>query len=156
MDPISLIVTALATGAAAGLKPTAEKVISDAYEGLKGLLKRKYARTSATVPILEDDPASDAGKAVVRERLEEEGAGQDGEVLRQAQALLQAIERHAPETAAAAGVLLEDLKAGANLTVHDVHAEGGFTLRRSEAAGDITVGGIRQRGAPSGEEGPVP
>jgi hypothetical protein len=34
MDPISIIVSALASGAAAGLKPTAEKAIKEAYASL--------------------------------------------------------------------------------------------------------------------------
>ena len=43
MDPtITIIVTALVAGAAAGLKPTAEKAIKDAYAGIKALIQRKY------------------------------------------------------------------------------------------------------------------
>ena len=38
MDPVSLIVTALATGAAAALKDTAGEAVKDAYSGLKSLL----------------------------------------------------------------------------------------------------------------------
>ena len=42
MDPISIIITALALGAAAGLKPTAEIAIKDAYAGLKKIIQDKY------------------------------------------------------------------------------------------------------------------
>jgi hypothetical protein len=38
MEPVSLIVTSLALGAAAGLKPTAEQAIKDAYGALKSLI----------------------------------------------------------------------------------------------------------------------
>ena len=42
MDFINIIVSALASGAAAGLKPTAEKIVKEAYSGLKGMIKKKY------------------------------------------------------------------------------------------------------------------
>ena len=56
MDPITIILTALVVGAAAGLKPTAEKAVKDAYAGIKSLIKRKYGQVK--VDILESDPAS--------------------------------------------------------------------------------------------------
>ena len=37
MDPVTIIVTALALGAAAGLKPVAEQAVKDAYAGIKTL-----------------------------------------------------------------------------------------------------------------------
>ena len=43
MDPVTLIVTALVAGAAAGMKDTASSAIKDAYNGLKGLVGRKLA-----------------------------------------------------------------------------------------------------------------
>src|SRR2546421_1289448 len=48
MDPISIIVAALVTGAAAALKPTTEQVIKDAYAGMKGLVQRKYTRVEGS------------------------------------------------------------------------------------------------------------
>lgn len=146
MDPVTLIVTALATGAAAGLKPTAEKVIKDAYEGLKTLITRKYERSTAAVPVLEHNPASNAGKEVLRESLEEEGAGRDEDLLRQAQAVLQAIREHAPAAAEAAGVLIEDIEAGASVNVRDVVAGGSFTAKNIRAAEDVTIEGVRAGG----------
>lgn len=151
MDPLTLIVTALATGAAAGLKPTAEKVIKDAYEGLKSLIKRKYERAQKTVPVLESDPASEAGKAVVRESLEKDGAERDEDLLLQAQAVLQAIRAHAPaEAAEAAGVRIEDIEAGASVSVRDIVSAGGFTAKNIRAQQDVTIEKIRAGGG----EGP--
>jgi hypothetical protein len=40
---VTLIVAALAVGAAAGLKDTAAAAVRDAYGALKGLISRKYA-----------------------------------------------------------------------------------------------------------------
>ena len=47
MDPVSLIVAALAAGASAALKDTATEAIKDAYNGLKSLLKRKLGNEPA-------------------------------------------------------------------------------------------------------------
>jgi hypothetical protein len=144
MDPITLIVTALATGAVAGLKPTAEKVVKDAYEGLKKIIKDKYERSQKAMPVLEDDPAAEDSKALVRKRLEEEGAAGDEDLLRQAQAVLQAVQERDADAARAAGVQIEDLKAGANVRIEDiVSTTGPVGVRRVQADQDITIGGIR-------------
>ena len=39
MDPVTIIVSALVAGAAAGLQPTAEQAIKDAYNGIKALMR---------------------------------------------------------------------------------------------------------------------
>ena len=39
MDPVTLILTALAAGATASLKDTANQTVKDAYNGLKALIK---------------------------------------------------------------------------------------------------------------------
>jgi hypothetical protein len=46
MDPVTLIVAALAAGAAAGLKPTAEQAVKDAYAGVKAFILNKYPSLS--------------------------------------------------------------------------------------------------------------
>ena len=43
MDPVTLIETALATGAAAGVSGTASSAVKDAYEGLKAEVKQRFA-----------------------------------------------------------------------------------------------------------------
>jgi hypothetical protein len=140
MDPISIIIAALAAGATAGLKPAAEQAIKDAYEGIKALIKRKYARVN--VEVFEGKSPSDSRKAVLREDLEQTDAGQDEEVLRQAQAVLEAIRKYAPEAARAVGVTIERVEAGA-ITVSDVHAKGsGVIIREGKIAGTIDVRGV--------------
>ncbi|MGW4717847.1 hypothetical protein [Nocardia sp. NPDC004260] len=42
MDPATLVATAVAVGAAAGLTDTAKQSVTDAYAALKGLLTRRY------------------------------------------------------------------------------------------------------------------
>ena len=41
MDPITLIVTALAAGAALGVQDTASAMVKDAYASLKALVKKR-------------------------------------------------------------------------------------------------------------------
>jgi hypothetical protein len=143
MEPISLIVTSLALGAAAGLKPTVEQAIKDAYGGLKSLLQRKYAKVS--VEQLEEAPESKARRAVIEEDLTKTGADKDEEVLRQAKILLDVIQAHAPETASAIGIDLNVVASG----------EGAVAIGR-DAKGNTIITGNRQPGAldPKGQAGP--
>ncbi|BAY42390.1 hypothetical protein NIES2111_68130 (plasmid) [Nostoc sp. NIES-2111] len=142
LDPISMVVTALVTGAAAALKPTAEQAIKDAYAGLKELIQRKYERVN--IKALEEKPKSKPRQDSVREDLEETDVGQDEEVLRQAQVLLQAIEKQAPEVAGEVGVKLEDIKGGAALRIQDIIASGtGVDVKNAEIQGDIDIKQVR-------------
>jgi hypothetical protein len=145
MDPITIILTALVTGAAAGLKPTAETVVKDAYEAIKGLIKRKYPGVS--VDNLEGDVASKNRQNVVREDLEKHGAGADGELLAQAKAVIEAVRQYAPDDARSVGVDISQLKA-ASLTVEDVEVDKGtgVKIEGSDVAGDVKVSHVRAGG----------
>ncbi|MDM8514938.1 hypothetical protein QUF76_01970 [Desulfobacterales bacterium HSG16] len=48
MDPINVITTALATGAGAALKSTAEKAVKETYDGLKFLIQRCFKEKENT------------------------------------------------------------------------------------------------------------
>jgi hypothetical protein len=113
MEPLTAIVTALALGAAAGLKETAEQIFKDSYAALKALVKRKFPQASPSLDQLEQAPDSKARRAVVEEDLAKLGAASDTEVLQQAKALLDLIEQHAPAMASVIGVDLEEIKGGA-------------------------------------------
>jgi hypothetical protein len=152
MEPITSIVMALALGAAAGLKPVAAQAIKDGYAGLKALITRKYAQVK--VDQLEANPTSKNRRGVVEEELAAAGADQDAEVLRQAQALLEAIRHQAPETATAIGVELKDIE-GAALAIRRVTAAGtGVKVERAKMSGDITIEDVTAQG--SGEPHPNP
>ncbi|HUZ39247.1 MAG TPA: hypothetical protein VMV17_23235 [Streptosporangiaceae bacterium] len=43
MDPVTLIVTALAAGSASGLAETASAAVKDAYASLKALVTKRFA-----------------------------------------------------------------------------------------------------------------
>lgn len=137
MDALTSLVTALAAGAAAALKPTAEQAVKDSYTALKGLIQRKYAQVS--LDQLEANPSSKNRRGVVEEDLVAAGTDQDTEVLQQAQTLLETIQHQAPETAAAIGVTLTDI-AGASLAIRRVIATGaGVKVEGAKLSGDIII-----------------
>lgn len=141
MDPITMIVLALAAGAAAGLKPSAEQAIKDAYAGVKALIQRKYAKVD--LASLERKPESEAKRESVREDLDDAGAGKDQELLDKVNALLETLEKQAPDSAAAIGIDLREVKA-AFLKAQTVVAEGtGVKVEKSEFSGGIELGEVR-------------
>ncbi len=140
MDPISLIVTALVTGAVAGIKPTAEQAIKDAYEGLKNLIQTRFS--GVDVKPLEKNPESPAKQASIAEDLTSEKVDQDVDVLSSAQELIKLIESHAPETAVAAGITIEQLKSMGSVSIKDLLAAGAVQIRQIDAQEDIIVSGI--------------
>ncbi len=145
MDPISIVVTALALGASAGLKETAAQAVRDGYAGLKALIQRKYA--GINLGMLEANPESKARRAVVEEDLQKADAGQDKELLRSAQSLLDTVRSHTPEASRVIGVSLEDIKA-ASLELSDILARGaggvvGVEVRRADVTGDIKISHVQ-------------
>jgi hypothetical protein len=136
MDPLTIIVTALASGAAARLTPTVEQAIKDGYAALKTLIGQKYK--SVSVGLLEQDPASESRRAVIKEELARTDASRDEELLRATKTLLDQIQQRAPESAAAIGADLNNIKA-ASLAIEDVNATGtGVKASNVEAPGNVT------------------
>ena len=141
MDPISIIVSALASGAAAGLKPTAEKIITDAYAGLKGMIQRKYS--SVDVRPVENRPESESKRESLAEDLADAGATGDQELLDLAKALIDAVAKHDKATVAAIGVDLEEVKA-AYLNIKKVTTTGaGVKVKKGEFKGGIDIEEVR-------------
>jgi hypothetical protein len=152
VDPVSVIVAALAAGAAAGLKDTAADAVRDAYGSVKRLIRSRYS--AVDLGPLEGRPESDAKRASLAEDLESAGAGSDEELLALVRELVAAIERHDPTAAAAVGVDLEKVKA-ASLRVGGVVAEGtGVRVRESEFAGDIEITDVRAGRGGEGQTNP--
>jgi hypothetical protein len=89
MEPISLILAALAAGATSGAKDTAGKVIKDSYEGLKGLIKSKFAENEAAKVVLDEhekDP--ETYEAPLKKKLSEAGVDKEDAILKAAQEIL--------------------------------------------------------------------
>jgi len=140
MDAVSVIVSALASGAAAVLKPTAEKAIKDAYAGLKSIIQRKYSGVDLS-PI-ENKPASRSKRESVAEDLVDAGATGDQELLDLAKALIDAVARHDKAAATVIGVDLQEVKA-AYLDITKVTTSGtGVRVKKSEFHGGIDIGEV--------------
>ena len=96
MDPVTMaIVVALAAGVTSGATEVGKKVIVDAYEALKTVIKDKYGDHSAlaeAVANAEKKPSSEARQTVLQEEVKATQAHQDPEVLKAAQALLGKLE----------------------------------------------------------------
>jgi hypothetical protein len=144
MDPVTLIVTALAAGASAALKSTAESGIKDAYEGLKRLIFGRY--TDIDVAPVEKKPESEAKRQSLAEDLEAAGAAGDRELLETAQRLVEAVRKHDAEAGPAIGVDLEHVEAEF-LKVGDVSSTGtGVRLRHGTFSGGIDISGVEAGG----------
>ena len=81
MDPISIIVGALVTGATAAGKEVAVQAVKDAYEGLKGMIVEKFgskAEVKDALQKVEKVPESEARKAFLKEELERAGRSGQG------------------------------------------------------------------------------
>jgi hypothetical protein len=93
MDPVSLIVAALAAGASTGLKDAAGEAIKDAYDGLKSLLKRKLGdQPAAEVAIDKHEEAPEVWEKPLQDELGKSGVADDEEVVRSAQKLLALVD----------------------------------------------------------------
>jgi hypothetical protein len=92
MDPITVILAALVTGAA----KAAGDAVPDVYDGLKALIQKKLAGKPVAEAMLEEhekDPETYA--APLKKNLVEAGVDKDEEILRAAQELLKQLEPQA-------------------------------------------------------------
>src|ERR1035441_2510258 len=84
MDPITAaIIAALAAGAASGATDLAKKAVGDAYDGLKGLIQRKFGGTSEVAKAMEGlqaNPTSEGKKLVLDEEVKAAKVSSDPDV----------------------------------------------------------------------------
>ena len=93
MDPVTLIIAALAAGAAAGLQDTAGQAVRDAYNGLKSLLQRRLEKQPvAQIAIDKHEQSPEVWEKPLQDELERAGLGEDEEVLKMAQQLLAIVD----------------------------------------------------------------
>jgi hypothetical protein len=116
VDPVSLIVAALAAGAVAGAQGTATEAVKDAYAGLKGLVRRRLARRPAGDVVLEQheqDPAQ--WEKALEGELVKADAATDGEAVDAAQALLGLLDAAGTQS----GKYLVDVRGAQGVQVGD-------------------------------------
>ena len=91
LDPITLIVTALAAGAALGVTDTASTAVKDAYAGLKALVRKRFVgRPDAELVLTKHEKAPDTWQAPLRA---EAGADRDRDLVAAAEALMSLVDR---------------------------------------------------------------
>ncbi|GGU99150.1 hypothetical protein GCM10010260_39210 [Streptomyces filipinensis] len=106
IDPFTLVLTALAVGAARGAGETANTAVQDAYSSLKSLLRRTLSRRSGQetdaqlLDRYEEQP--ELWRESLRELLTEAGIADDEGIIAAAARVLQVAE---PEQAAGTNVL---------------------------------------------------
>src|SRR5215469_7601579 len=115
MESISSVALSLALGAAADAgKELVNSLVKDAYELVKGRIKKKYPK----VPIesLEQTPESKNCRTAIEEELKASGAGKDAELAATAGTLIELVKRLAPAAASAINVDLKDVAIKAETT----------------------------------------
>ena len=89
MDSVTLILTALGTGIALGIKDTASAAINDAYEVLKGLVKKRLAgRRDGNLVLARYEESPETWEGPLSAELTASGVGQDAGLVAAAQLLM--------------------------------------------------------------------
>jgi RIP homotypic interaction motif len=93
MDPVTLIVTALAAGAASALQDGTSAAVKDAYARLKALVTRRFAgRAKAELVLAEHQAAPQTWERPLAAELSAAGAESDAELVVAAQALMNLVD----------------------------------------------------------------
>ncbi len=93
MDPVMLIVTALAAGAASGAAEAAASAVKDAYAGLKALVARRLGgRPDAELVLARHEQAPEVWQAPLAAVLADAGADRDLELVHAARALMTLVD----------------------------------------------------------------
>lgn len=89
MDPVSLIVTALAAGAASALQDGASAAVKDAYARLKAVVTRRFAdRPKGELVLTEHEAAPQTWEKPLAAELSAAGAEGDADLIAAAQELM--------------------------------------------------------------------
>ncbi|MEZ0075371.1 hypothetical protein [Planotetraspora sp. GP83] len=131
MEPLSLVLAALAAGATAGLSDTASAAVKDAYEGLRGLIARKLGDgdgDDAELVEYEADP-SEENAAVLRARIAEIDAHHDEPIVEAARSVLVL----AKADQAGSGKFVNNIEGGVRGFVQGDHANVRMTFGDDDA-----------------------
>jgi hypothetical protein len=116
MDPITLIVSALAAGATLGVTDTASAMVADAYASLKALMKKRLGGgQDAEFVIAKYEKAPERWQAPLIAELADSGADRDSDLIAAAQALLDLVGR----AAGGAGKYTVDMRGAQGVQVGD-------------------------------------
>jgi hypothetical protein len=116
VDPVTLIVGALAAGALKGTGETASTVIKDTYAALKAAVAARFVEKQVPTGVLaehEDDP--ETYEKPLAKKIQQTGAAEDPRIVELAQALVQLMD----EDGTRAGKYLVDLRGAQGVQVGD-------------------------------------
>lgn len=92
MDPITLILTALAAGGAALAKGTLGEAGKEAYKGLKALIKRRFAdKPEAETALVKYEDKPNVWEVPLKDALVETTTGRDEEIIMAAQQVMASV-----------------------------------------------------------------
>ncbi len=130
MDPVTLIVTALVAGAAAGGQDAVTSLVKDVYGGLKALVLRKVSTVEAGATAVEQHAKNpQVWEGPVKEAITASGADRDEEILAAARRLLEA----ADPAGAQAG------KYAVTITASGERSIAAYTIHGGASTGDSGV-----------------
>jgi hypothetical protein len=116
VDPVSLVIGALAAGALAGAGQIGSAAVKDAYEGLKQLVAARLRGRSKYRLVLEEHAkAPETWRAPLEQALTESGAATDEAVVRAAERLMELLD----QDGARAGRYSVDLRRAQGVQVGD-------------------------------------
>lgn len=152
MEPLTMMVSALVAGASAALTETASKVVKDAYQGVRGLLVGKCKQADLPLQLLERE-ATPESKELLRKELERGGLDKDPDLVGALHELAQAVKAHAPESAKAAGINVEDVIASGDVIMTRLRSSGELNVKRVKSGGDFVLSDVdttnpKERGGP--------
>ena len=131
MDPITLIVTALAAGAALGVQDSASAMVKDAYTSLKALVRRRLAGDpGAELVLTRHEQAPETWQAPLMTELARAGADGDGDLIAAAKALLDLVGE-----ARASGKYTVDVRGAQGVQVGDHNRQDNVFNASADEAG---------------------
>jgi hypothetical protein len=133
MDPITLIVTALAAGAASGVKDTASSAVRDAYASLKALVRKRLAGMPIGELVLaEHESAPGKWRDPLLAQLGEAGANRDADLVGAAQELMRLIDA----AGSRAGKYTVDVRGAQGVQVGDQNTQHNIFGAPARGSGD--------------------
>ena len=120
MDPVALVLTALGTGAALGVKDTASVAVKDAYNGLKSLVKRRLSgHEDGQVVLGQYEKSPTKWEPMLASELADAGAAQDEDLIAAAQLLLSLTDPAGAQT----GKYIVQVSGGEGVQVGDYNTQ---------------------------------
>lgn len=128
MEPVSLIVAALAAGAVAGAQGTATEVVKDAYAGLRVLVRQMLSgKPGGEVALEQDEVKPEQWAGALEAELAQAGAGNDQVVVEAAQRLMTLLDA----AGARAGKYIVDARDSQGVQVGDYSTQANTFAARS-------------------------